>query len=120
MTAAMNVPGIHSGHGAGTDCCTLSDGPISKSRAQLLAIRMKALSDPTRLRLLSHVASQGHESVCACDVIESLGVNQSTVSHHMKKLVDAGLLEREQRGRWAYYTVIREAFEDLRSFLDLG
>lgn len=122
MIAAMNPPGIcpdHQ-HGEAGDCCSLSSGPLSQSRAQLLALRMKALSDPTRLRLLSHVASQGRESVCACDVIESLGVNQSTVSHHMKKLVDAGLLEREQRGRWAYYTVIPEAFADLRAFLDLG
>ena len=58
--------------------------------------------------------------MCACDLTGPLGVNQSTVSHHTTKLVDAGLLAREQRGKWAYYTVIPAAFQELRSVLDLG
>lgn len=107
-------------HSDGRECCSLSCGPLDTSRAQRLAVMLKALADPTRLRLLSHIASQGCESVCACDLTGPLGVNQSTVSHHTTKLVDAGLLAREQRGKWAYYTVIPAAFQELRSVLDLG
>lgn len=85
-----------------------------------MAVKLKALADPTRLRLLSRIAAQGCDAVCACDLLDELGISQPTVSHHLKKLVDAGLLTREQRGRWAHYTVVREAFADLSGFLDLG
>ncbi|MEV4901649.1 metalloregulator ArsR/SmtB family transcription factor [Citricoccus sp. NPDC055426] len=101
-------------------CCSLSDGPISAEQAQRAAGMLKALADPMRLRLLSHVAAQGCDAVCACDLTEELGISQPTVSHHMKKLVDAGLLTREQRGRWAHYTVIPEAFAELGRMLELG
>lgn len=84
-----------------------------------MARRLKALSDPTRLRLLSHIAAQGGDDVCACDLLNVLDVSQPTVSHHLRKLVDAGLLTREQRGKWAYYTVERGPFEELRELLDL-
>ena len=80
----------------------------------------KALADPTRLRLLSHITAQGCQEVCACDLTDELGITQPTVSHHMKKLVDAGLITREQRGKWAHYSVIPDAFEQLRNFLDLS
>lgn len=106
---------------AGPDeCCTLSAGPLDGADAERLASALKALSDPTRLRLLSHVAAQGCDSVCACDLTEPLGISQPTVSHHMKKLVDAGLLTREQKGRWAHYSVVPSAFAELRAFLDLA
>ena len=85
-----------------------------------MTAKLKALSDPTRLRVLSHVAAQGCESVCACDLIDVLDISQPTISHHSKKLVDAGLLTREQRGRWAYFTVVPAAFAELRAFLDLS
>ncbi len=100
-------------------CCSLTD-PLTSADADRMSVMLKALSDPTRLRLLSHVAAQGCESVCACHLTEPLGISQPTVSHHMKKLVDAGLLMREQRGRWAHYTVVAEAFAELRGFLNLG
>ncbi|MFI7583674.1 ArsR/SmtB family transcription factor [Kocuria sp. M1N1S27] len=103
-----------------TECCSLSGGPMGPDDAQRVAALLKALSDPTRLRLLSHVAAQGCEAVCACDLTEELGISQPTVSHHMKKLVDAGLLTREQRGKWAHYSVVPSAFAELRSFLELG
>lgn len=105
---------------AQADCCSLSGGPVSAADAQRIAAQLKALSDPTRLRLLSHVAAQGCAAVCVCDLTAEVGISQPTVSHHMKKLVDAGLLTREQRGRWAHYSVVPEAFAELRSFLDLG
>lgn len=68
--------------------------------------------------MLSHLAAQG--CVCACDLVEVLDISQPTISHHLKKLVEVGLLVREQRGRWAHYSVVREAFAELRNFLDLG
>ncbi|MFC7402545.1 ArsR/SmtB family transcription factor [Citricoccus sp. GCM10030269] len=102
------------------ECCTLSEGPISVNDAQRAADRLKALADPMRLRLLSHVAAQGCESVCACDLTDELGISQPTVSHHLKKLVDAGLLVRDQRGKWAHYSVVPEAFSELRKMLELG
>ncbi|GGG60928.1 transcriptional regulator [Kocuria dechangensis] len=100
-------------------CCSLSGGPMTADDAQRIAGRLKALADPTRLRLLSHVAAQGCGAVCVCDLTEEVGISQPTVSHHMKKLVDAGLLTREQRGKWAHYSVVPEAFAELQAFLDL-
>ncbi|MFC7375014.1 ArsR/SmtB family transcription factor [Brachybacterium sp. GCM10030267] len=102
------------------DCCSLATGPIEADDAERLSARLKALSDPTRLQLLSHVAAGGCQSVCVCDLGEGLGISQPTVSHHMKKLVEAGLLTREQRGRWAHYAVVPSAFAELRAFLDLS
>lgn len=82
---------------SGQECCSLSAGPLSSADAERSASMFKALGDPMRLRLLSHVAAQGCESVCACDLTEPLGISQPTVSHHMKRLVEAGLIVREQR-----------------------
>ena len=104
----------------GVACCSLSEGPIGADEAQRAAGMLKALADPMRLRLLSHVAALGCDAVCSCDLTEELGIGQPTVSHHMKKLVDAGLLTREQKGRWAHYSVVPSAFAELRSFLDIA
>ncbi|GAA4707123.1 metalloregulator ArsR/SmtB family transcription factor [Kocuria gwangalliensis] len=103
-----------------TECCSLAGGPMGVDDAQRIAGRLKALSDSTRLQLLSHVAAQGCGAVCVCDLTAVVDISQPTVSHHMKKLVDAGLVTREQRGKWAHYSVVPEAFAELRSFLDLG
>lgn len=105
---------------APAQCCSLMSGPLGTADAERLAVVLKSLSDSTRLRVLSHVAAQGCDSVCACDLVEVLDISQPTISHHLKKLVEAGLLVREQRGRWAHYSVVREAFDELRDFLDLG
>ncbi|GAA1677833.1 transcriptional regulator [Citricoccus zhacaiensis] len=102
------------------ECCSLTNGPIGADEAQRAAGMLKALADPMRLRLLSHIAAQGCGAVCACDLTDELGISQPTVSHHMKKLVDAGLLTREQRGKWAHYSVVPEAFAGLRRMLELG
>lgn len=101
-------------------CCSLSRTPVDAATAESMAARFKALADPMRLRLLSLIAARGCESVCACDLLDAVDISQPTVSHHLKKLVDAGLLTREQRGKWAYYTVVREALDELRGFLDLS
>ena len=102
-----------------SECCSLSQGVIGADDAQRIAGVLKALADPMRLRLLSHLAAQGCDSVCSCDFTEELGISQPTVSHHMKKLVAAGLITREQRGKWAHYSVVPEAFAEIRSLLDL-
>ncbi|MFB9260962.1 ArsR/SmtB family transcription factor [Dietzia aerolata] len=103
-----------------SDCCSGERAPVDAATAESMAARFKVLADPTRIRLLSHIAAQGCESVCACDLIEVVNLSQPTVSHHLKKLVEAGLLTREQRGKWAHYTVVASALDDLRGFLDLS
>lgn len=105
--------------GAATQCCALGASPLGVSDAGRMAKKLKVLSDPTRLRVLSHVAAQGCDAVCACDLIDVLDISQPTISHHLKKLVEVGLLTREQRGKWAHYTLVREAFAELRQFLSL-
>ena len=83
----------------------LSGGTLSVEAADTLAQMFKALGDPNRVRLLSLIAAQPEREACICDLTEPVGLSQPTVSHHMKKLVDAGLVTREQRGKWAFYQV---------------
>jgi ArsR family transcriptional regulator len=97
-------------------CCTpILEERLSPADAADLATRFKALSDPARLRLLSLIASCGE--VCACELVDAVGVSQPTVSHHLKVLHAAGLLERERRGKWVHYRVASQAFEELRAVL---
>ena len=78
-------------------------------------------SAPQHQRLMVHAARRYYlDDASKVQIAEELGISQPTVSHHLKKLVDAGLLTREQRGKWAHYSVVRESFNDLRSFLDLS
>ena len=98
-------------------CCVpiASDG-MSKKQAASTAALFKALADPHRVRIMNLLAVSG-ESVCVCDLTESLELSQPTVSFHMKKLVDAGLLDREQRGVWAYYSLRLDAVDKVREVL---
>jgi ArsR family transcriptional regulator len=89
------------------ECCApVLDAPLEAEDAERLAGWMKVLADPARLRLLSLIASAGE--ACACDLVDPVGVSQPTVSHHLKVLTEAGLVEREQRGRWAFYRPVPE------------
>lgn len=98
------------------DCCEpLCCEPLAPESASEMAAVLKALADPTRLRLFSLVASSGEQ--CACDLTEPLGVSQPTVSHHLKVLADVGLVSREQRGKWVHYRANRERLGQLSSFL---
>ena len=97
-------------------CAPVREDALAEDQAALLAQSFAALSDPVRLRLLSFVASTGDE-VCACDLVEPSGRSQPTVSHHMKILVDAGLVTREKRGLWVWYRVVPERLESLRAVL---
>lgn len=95
-------------------CCNPStDGALDPETAQRLATLLKVIADPTRLRLLSIVAAHQDSEECICNLTDRVGLTQPTVSHHMKLLVDAGLLEREQRGKWAYYRLQPGALDTL-------
>jgi ArsR family transcriptional regulator len=98
-------------------CPPLLQGPLDADEALRLAESMKALADPARLRLLSLIQSQPGGEACVCHLTEPLGLSQPTVSHHVKVLLQAGLVEREQRGSWAYYRVIPEPLAALRDVL---
>ncbi|WP_323097528.1 metalloregulator ArsR/SmtB family transcription factor [Intrasporangium sp. YIM S08009] len=97
--------GAPSGGAADAACCTpLTRGPLGVEDAERAAGMFKALGDPVRLRLFSNIASSEGGEACVCD-IQDVGVSQPTVSHHLKKLREAGLLESERRGTWVYYRV---------------
>jgi len=98
-------------------CCALGAPTITDEEAIATAELFKALGDPARVRLVNLIATNG--AVCQCDLIEPVGLSQPTVSHHMKKLVDAGLVQREQRGKWAYFSLKPEAVEKLAAVADL-
>src|SRR5690242_16599813 len=98
-----------------TACCApLSEEPLAAADAEQLAAALKVIADPARLRLLSLIQAQPDGEACVCHLQEPLGLSQPTVSHHLKVLVDSGLLEREQRGRWAYFRVVPEQLQALR------
>ena len=102
------------------ECCTPISGPaLSPETAAELEQLFKALADKHRLQILNCLIQADGESVCVCDLEPLLGVKQPTVSHHLKKLVQAGLLRREQRGVWAFYTLDRDGLERAASILDL-
>lgn len=91
-------------------CCSPVAGRVlDDDAAERLARLFRALGDRHRIRLLSMIAAADHSEACICDLTGPLGLTQPTVSHHMKQLVEAGLVTREQRGKWAYYRVIPEA-----------
>jgi ArsR family transcriptional regulator len=99
-------------------CCTpVRVETLDEDIAEALARSFAALSDPIRLRLLSFIASADADEVCACDLIEPSGRSQPTVSHHMKILVEAGLVTREKRGLWVWYRLVPERLDALRAVL---
>jgi len=99
-----------------TCCVPIATEGMSERDAATTAKLFKALADPHRVRVLNLLAVSG-EPVCVCDLTDPLGLSQPTVSFHMKKLMDAGLLEREQRGVWAYYSLRADAVRRLRKVL---
>jgi ArsR family transcriptional regulator len=93
------------------------DSPLAEAEADDLAAAFKVLADPVRLRLLSMIASASTGEACVCDLVEPLGRSQPTISHHLSVLVDAGLVEREKRGRWAWYKAVPGRLAVLRDAL---
>ncbi len=113
MTTMLDVTDITAGA-----CCTpLVREPLTAEEADQLAVTMKALADPTRLRLLSIVAASENSEACVCDLIEPVGLSQPTVSHHLKILTNAGFLTRSKRGTWAYFTLVPGALDRVSQLL---
>jgi ArsR family transcriptional regulator len=98
-------------------CAPVTTTRLDEEQADVLARSFAALADPIRLRLLSFIASSDQDEVCACDLVAPSGRSQPTVSHHMKILVDAGLVTRDKRGLWVWYRAVPERLEALRSAL---
>ena len=101
-----------------TECCSpLVRDVIQPAEAETLAGGFRALADPTRLRLISLVAAHKDAEACVCELTDPVGLSQPTVSHHLKILVDVGILTREQRGKWAYYRLVPGALEALAALI---
>jgi len=111
MTEMQTIATIAAG------CSPLSEEPLAAADAERLAAALKVIADPARLRLLSLIQAQPDGEACSCNLQEPLGLSQPTVSHHLKVLLEAGLLEREQRGRWAYFRVVPDQLGSLRNLL---
>ena len=104
---------------AAVDCCVPLAAPtVSDAEAAATADVFRALADPHRVKIVNLLATSGRP-VCVCDLIAPLGLAQPTVSHHLKKLTDAGLLDREQRGKWAYFSLNHDALRTLAAVADL-
>jgi ArsR family transcriptional regulator len=99
------------------DCCPVLRAPLDEEEADRLAGAMRVLAEPARLRLLSLIAAGPGGEACVCTLVEPLGLGQPTVSHHLKVLHEAGLLDRERRGRWVYYRIRPERLEPIREAL---
>ena len=100
------------------ECCpAVLTAPLTEARAQELAADLAAVADPVRLRLLSMLASAESGEVCVCEMVEPIGRSQPTVSHHLKILVEAGLIVGEKRGRWVWYRALPEKMAHLRGVL---
>lgn len=116
-TSVRELPMIEDAPAA---CCAPIAAPsLTSTEAATTAAAFKALADPSRVLIVNLLATS-QEGVCGCDLEEPLGLSQATVSFHLGKLRDAGLLEREQRGRWAYYRLNREVLSRLGAALDPG
>lgn len=99
-------------------CCpSLTVSPLSLDDAQDFARILKSVADPTRLRLVSLIAAHEQQEACVCDLTDPVGLGQPTVSHHLKILVDAGVLRREKRGVWSYYSLEAAVLNRLSEFL---
>jgi ArsR family transcriptional regulator, arsenate/arsenite/antimonite-responsive transcriptional repressor len=99
-------------------CCSpVNREPLTADAAERIAPLVKAIADPVRLRLLSLVASHADGEACVCDLNDAFALSQPTISHHLKLLHEAGLLDREKRGVWVYYRVNTGALSDLATLL---
>jgi ArsR family transcriptional regulator len=103
------------------ECCTsVLEAPLSEGEAETLAGTLRVLADPARLRLVSVIASQPGGQACVCNLTGPVGLSQPTVSHHLKQLHEAGILDREQRGRWVYYSLRPGGLDRVASVFQTG
>ncbi len=99
-------------------CCSpITREPLSTPNAVSLAVSLKALADPARLRIISMIAAHADAEACVCDLTEPLGLSQPTVSHHLRVLTDAGYLTRSKRGTWSYYRLVPGSLDSVSSLL---
>jgi ArsR family transcriptional regulator len=96
-------------------CCGLASEPLAEDRATSMALRFKALGDPVRLRLMALIAAQ--PEACVCDLTPAFDLSGPTISHHLKVLREAGLVDCERRGTWVYYHVLPDALDELKVLL---
>jgi ArsR family transcriptional regulator, arsenate/arsenite/antimonite-responsive transcriptional repressor len=114
---SVNIYSVQTIATIAASCPPLLQEPLAADDAEQLSSALKVIADPARLRLLSLIQAQpGHEA-CVCHLTAPLGLSQPTVSHHLKLLLNAGLVEREQRGSWAYFRVCEEPLAALRALL---
>jgi ArsR family transcriptional regulator, arsenate/arsenite/antimonite-responsive transcriptional repressor len=113
MTSSLSI--LPAGPAA-AECCAPSAGLDRSLDAERIAATAKALAEPVRVRILD-VLRRSDRPVCQCELIPLFGINQSLLSHHMKKLVDAGLVRVERRHKWAYYSVSTDALKELTAWL---
>jgi ArsR family transcriptional regulator len=118
---SLDLTDVTAPSGTATDgaaCCSpLVREPLDALEAEQLAHTIKALADPTRLRLLSIVAASADAEACVCDLTEPVGLSQPTVSHHLKVLTEAGFLTRSKRGTWAYFRLVPGALDRVAQLL---
>jgi ArsR family transcriptional regulator, arsenate/arsenite/antimonite-responsive transcriptional repressor len=101
-------------------CCVPVTAPrLAENQAEATATVFKALADSHRVRIVNLLANSD-EPVCVCDITDAIGLSQPTVSFHLKKLVGSGLLEREQRGTWGFYSLNRDAMERVSAVINVG
>lgn len=99
-------------------CAPLNASTLRDEEAEATAQLFKALADPHRVRIVNLLANAG-EAVCVCDITDAIGLSQPTISFHLKKLVASGLLDREKRGTWAYYSLNPAALDRLTNVVKL-
>jgi ArsR family transcriptional regulator len=115
---ARDLPVIGDADASAEGCCSILRAPLGEADAAMLARGFAALADPARLRLFSLIAAQPGGEVCACALVEPLGRSQPTVSHHLKVLYEAGLVDREKRGSWVWYRAVTSRLDPLRAALE--
>jgi ArsR family transcriptional regulator, arsenate/arsenite/antimonite-responsive transcriptional repressor len=114
---SVNIRSVQTIATIAASCPPLLSEPLAAGDAEQLAAALKAIADPARLRLLSLIQAQPEHEACVCHLTGPLRLSQPTVSHHLKVLLQAGLVERDQRGSWAYFRVREEPLAALRAVL---
>jgi ArsR family transcriptional regulator len=96
------------------DCApTESSRPLAREKAENIASLLRAVSDPTRLQILALISQADQKEACVCNMTKPLGLSQPTISHHLKKLAEAGLINRERRGTWVWYSLNKERWQEV-------
>jgi ArsR family transcriptional regulator, arsenate/arsenite/antimonite-responsive transcriptional repressor len=115
----MTKQGLIPEPGTAAQCCpSLLSAPLGAAEASELAQGFSALSDPVRLRVLSMLAASPEGEVCVCEFVNPLGKSQPTISHHLKILSEAGLVQGDRRGKWVWYSLNRDRLAQLRAAID--